>query len=99
MSFSLIVKEFKLLSVLYLNFSNALAFLNGVHWAWKWEIKISDFILKSGTSLSSARLGGMAGISLLFINLPMMNLCVIGAILGLSKLDNYRWCLKKQDPS
>ena len=35
MSFSLIVKEFKRLSVLYLNFGNALAFLTGVHWAAK----------------------------------------------------------------
>ena len=47
MSFSLIVKEFKRLSVLYLDFSYTLAFLAGVHCAAKWELKSSDFILKS----------------------------------------------------
>ena len=35
MSFSLIVTEFKRLSVLYLNFCNVLAFLTEVHWAAK----------------------------------------------------------------
>ena len=62
MSFSLIVREFKRLLVLYLNFGNAPAFWTGVHWAAKWELKSSVFILKSDTSLPSARIGGMAGI-------------------------------------
>ena len=50
-SFSLILKEFKRSSVLYLNFGNALGFLTGVHWAAKWELKSSVFILKPDTSL------------------------------------------------
>ena len=58
MSFSLILKEFKRLSVLYLNFGNILAFLTGVHWTAKRELKSSDFILKSDTSLPSARISG-----------------------------------------
>ena len=45
MSCLLIVKEFKYLSVLYLNFGNVLSFLTGVHWAAKQELKSSDFIL------------------------------------------------------
>ena len=51
MSFSLIVKELKRLSVLCLNFGNALVFLTGIHWAVKRELKSSVFILKSDTSL------------------------------------------------
>ena len=43
MSFSLIAKEFKCLSVLYLNFGDALEFWNGVHWAAKRELKSSYF--------------------------------------------------------
>ena len=54
MWFSLIVKEWKRLSVLYLNFCNVLAFLTGLHWATNWELKISDFILKWDNSLASA---------------------------------------------
>ena len=43
---------------LYLNFGNILAFLTGVHWTAKRELKSSDFILKSDTSLPSARISG-----------------------------------------
>ena len=45
MSCSLIGKEFKYLSVLYLKFGNVVAFLTGAHWAAKQELKSSDFIL------------------------------------------------------
>ena len=50
MSFSLILEEFKGLSILYLNFGNVLAFLTGTHWSTKCGLKSSDFILKWNTS-------------------------------------------------
>ena len=53
MSFSLILEEFKGLSILYLNFGNVLAFLTGAHWSTKCGLKSSDFILKWNTSLPS----------------------------------------------
>ena len=46
MSFSLILEEFKGLSILYLNFGNVLAFLTGAHWSTKCGLKSSDFVLK-----------------------------------------------------
>ena len=53
MSFSLILEEFKGLSILYLNFGNVVAFLTGAHWSTKCGLKSSDFILKWNTSLPS----------------------------------------------
>ena len=66
MSFSLIVKEFKRLSVLYLSRGNEIGFLTGVHWTAKWELKSSNFILKSNASLLSGKIGDMAGVFVLF---------------------------------
>ena len=50
----------------------------------KMRIKCSDFVLKSIISLPSAKIGGMVGIFLLFINLLVMDQYVFGAALGLS---------------
>lgn len=59
---STICQEFKRLSVLYLNFGNIIAFLTGIHWTANWELKISNFILKLDTSLSSGKINGMTAI-------------------------------------
>ena len=39
-----------------------LHFFTGVHWTAKWELKSSDFILRSDTSFPSVRIGGIAGV-------------------------------------
>ena len=53
------------------NFDNVFVFLTGAFWAGKWELKSSYFIVKSDTSLRTARIGDVAGIFLLFKNLLM----------------------------
>ena len=69
---SRVLKDFlKLLSVLCLHSSNTITFLNGLHWAVKWELKSLNDILKSDTGLPSARVDGVTGI--FFVQKPASN--------------------------
>ena len=86
MSFLLIVIEFKHLSVLCLNFFQCTCIFDWSILGRKMRIQKFDFILKSDTSLPSARTVGMTGIFFKFENLLMMDQYVFGAVPRLSNL-------------
>ena len=66
-----------------------LPFLIGIHREAKWLLKILAFCLKSDTSSTLTRIGGMIWISSLLKKFFMMDQYVFGTLLGLSNFAIY----------